>query len=340
MPAPVHLVGSIGLDTVQDVLETSGKLLGPHLKRIPDGEPGGRRLWISWQYPLLRASPFLRVDDAPGQQTSAGFRKLRLVDDIRPADLRFGELGYAREARASYQDFLRARSAGAVGRDIRFQVCLPTPLAVVDAFCAKAAIADIEPAYERAMLREVSTICAEIPHQDLCIQWDVCVEMILWDGRSQFYSAVAESTLIERFIRLCRAVPAEVELGFHLCYGDFDAKHFIEPLDAQKMVELANALARNVPHAIAYLHMPVPRERDDPAFFVPLKQLQLEKGTELYLGLVHPSDGLAGAKKRIAAAREAVGAFGVASECGLGRCKTPDDVRKLLALHAEIAAQA
>ncbi len=58
----VHLVGSIGLDTVEDVFRTVGKELGPHLKRIPDGEVGGRKLWISWQYPLLRANTFLRPD--------------------------------------------------------------------------------------------------------------------------------------------------------------------------------------------------------------------------------------------------------------------------------------
>jgi hypothetical protein len=37
-------------------------------------------------------------------------------------------------------------------------------------------------------------------------------------------------------------VPHDVELGFHLCYGDFGAKHFIEPLDATKMTELANLI--------------------------------------------------------------------------------------------------
>ncbi len=56
----VHLVGSIGLDTVDEVFATVGKMLGPHLHRIPDGEVGGRKLWISWQYPLLRASPYLQ----------------------------------------------------------------------------------------------------------------------------------------------------------------------------------------------------------------------------------------------------------------------------------------
>ena len=61
-PSAVHLVGSIGLDTVDDVFRTVGSILGPYLRRVPDGEVGGRKLWISWQYPLLRASTFLRPD--------------------------------------------------------------------------------------------------------------------------------------------------------------------------------------------------------------------------------------------------------------------------------------
>jgi hypothetical protein len=87
---------------------------------------------------------------------------------------------------------------------------------VVDAFCAKDAVPFIEPAYEAAMRREVAKTVAEIPHRDLCIQWDLCVEMILWDGRSTFYSPVADKRGIqERVNRLCRDIPGEVELGFH-----------------------------------------------------------------------------------------------------------------------------
>src|SRR5579885_94861 len=119
IPERVHLVGSIGLDSVDEVFRTAGRLLGRRLRRIPDGEPGGRRLWISWQYPLLSANPFLMDDPAPQRD-----------------DVRFGELGYAREARASYQDFLAARRRGDIPRKVRFQVCLPTPLAVISTWCS------------------------------------------------------------------------------------------------------------------------------------------------------------------------------------------------------------
>src|ERR1051325_7010363 len=112
MTTNVHLVGSVALDTSQEVFAAAGKLMGPYLKRVPDGEPGGRRLWISWQIPVLRANPSLKpaMQSAPGQRTN--WVPLRLADGIDPAEVHFGELGYSCEARASYMDFLEARNRG------------------------------------------------------------------------------------------------------------------------------------------------------------------------------------------------------------------------------------
>ena len=62
IPDKVHLVGSIGLDTVEEVYRTVGKLARTAYPSRVRGGPGGWRLWISWQYPLLRASPFLKID--------------------------------------------------------------------------------------------------------------------------------------------------------------------------------------------------------------------------------------------------------------------------------------
>src|SRR6201988_2854124 len=143
-PATVHLVGSIGLDTVDDVYRTVGGLLGPYLRRVPDGEVGGRKLWISWQYPLLRASPYLRPDPSGAIRPTNRFPLLTLAEGIAPGDVRFGELGYAREARASYLDFVAARENGELPKNVRFQVCLPTPFAVV----SSVVVADALPAVE------------------------------------------------------------------------------------------------------------------------------------------------------------------------------------------------
>jgi hypothetical protein len=242
----VHLVGSIGLDTVDEVFRTLGELLGPHLRRVPDGEVGGRRLWISWQYPLLRASVFLRPDPSGAIRPTNRFPLLTLAEGVAPSDVRFGELGYAREARASYLDFVAARENGTLPKGIRFQVCLPTPFAVVSSVVVPAVLPAVEAAYERAMIAEVAALCRHIPHGDLAIQWDVCNEMVVWDGQASdaVPADVPREKLIARMQHLCAAVPDDVELGLHLCYGDFGAKHFVEPKDAAKMVEFANALAK------------------------------------------------------------------------------------------------
>ena len=107
-PTHVHLVGSIGLDTVEEVFSTVGPLLGRRLRRIPDGAPGPRRLWVSFQYPLLRSSPFLRPDPSGALRKTSGFPLLCLAEGVAAGDVSFGELGYAREARGSYLDYRRS----------------------------------------------------------------------------------------------------------------------------------------------------------------------------------------------------------------------------------------
>jgi hypothetical protein len=336
----VHLVGSIGLDNVDEVFRSVGKLLGPYLRRVPDGEVGGRRLWISWQYPLLRASAYLRPDPSGAVRPTNRFPLLTLAEGVKPGDVRFGELGYAREARASYLDFVAAREQGELPKGIRFQVCLPTPFAVVSSVVVPAVLPAVEAAYERAMVGEVAALCRHIPHRDLCIQWDVCNEMVMWDGQPTDAVPGDEphEKIIARMQRLCAAVPEDVELGLHLCYGDFGAKHFVEPKDAAKMVEFANALTNSIKRPIAYIHMPVPIERSDDAFHRPFGDLKLKDGTELFLGIVHANDGVEGAKARMAAARRYAPKFGIATECGMARARSEETVRTLLKIHADVCA--
>jgi hypothetical protein len=331
--ATVHFVGSVALDSPEDVFAAIGDECGPYLKRVPDGEPGGRRLWISWQIPVLRAHPML----APIGQSQV---PLKLAEGVDASDLHFGELGYAREARPGYADFLAARAAGHISNSVRFQVCLPTPWAVVMPFCQQPDAQQIYPAYEQAMLREVERIASTIPHHDLAIQWDVCIEMVAWDGQREATPPFPgmEDVFAANFARLAAAVPSDVELGFHLCYGDLDGKHFVDPVDATKMVEMANLIARSVARPITWMHMPVPIARADDAFFQPLEDLELAPDTELYLGVVHAEDGVEGTRRRITAARRHAPSFGVASECGISRARSPQVALDFIKTYAGAAA--
>ena len=72
VPEKVHLVGSIGLDSVEEIYRTVGGMFGRRLRRVPDGEVGPRRLWVTFQYPLLRSSPFLQRDPGGALRKTSG----------------------------------------------------------------------------------------------------------------------------------------------------------------------------------------------------------------------------------------------------------------------------
>ena len=62
----------------------------------------------------------------------------------------------------------------------------------------------------------------------------------------------------------------------------------------------------------------------------------LAPGTQLCLGLVHHTDGVAGTRQRVAAAEKVVKDFSIATECGFGR-RDPGTIPELLRIHAEAA---
>jgi methionine synthase II (cobalamin-independent) len=196
----------------------------------------------------------------------------------------------------------------------------------------------IWPFYERRLLEELDEITRAIPHGDLAIQIDIATEMHSFLEVPELQNAYPIEELVEAFARLGNRVPTDVELGIHLCYGDPGHKHVREPTDTGRMVDLYHRLATAIQRPITWLHMPVPRDRDDESYFSPLHNLRLKSGTELYLGLIHLTDGIVGAKRRVAAAERVVSNFGIATECGFGR-RPPDTVPELLRLHRAAVEQ-
>ncbi len=334
-PRGVHLVGSVPLGSAEEVFRAASATLGPRLARVTDGETGERADWIHWQAPVFAHHPAFESASPKDAGYSAG-ATVRLRPETAPAALAFGSLGYAAVARSSWAEFSRLERAGVLTPGLRFQVSLPTALAPVTWFVDARDHAAVEPAYERAMLAEVDAIARAVPRDRLAIQWDVAVEVALLEGLREPHFADVENGIVERLVRLGEAVPADAELGFHLCYGDAAHRHFKEPEDLGKLVRVANAVAAGLARRLDWIHVPVPRNRDDITYFAPLAGLRLPPTARLFLGLVHRTDGVDGAHRRIRAARAFVRDFGVGTECGLGR-RPPVTIPELLALHAEIA---
>src|SRR5262249_27184147 len=99
----------------------------------------------------------------------------------------------------------------------------------------------------------------------------------------------------------------------------------LEPRDLTACVTISNAVAARLGRRIDYVHMPVPRERSDDDYFKPLAQLDRKRIGEAYLGLVHYTDGVEGARRRISAAEKYLPEFGIAAECGFGRRPSHQD---------------
>ena len=333
-PAGVHLVGSIPFDTCNEVFSEIASNLAGYVRRIPDGETGERSNWVGWQVPKLLANPNLEMADTDEAYT--GQRLIRLREGADAGALDLAELGYADEAQRSYEQFEAQVTTGEIPEGCRFQVCLPTPLAPTHLFIHPSLQAEFEAQYERKMLEELEQVLAGIPHDRLSIQWDTAVEFALLEGVMPTYIEDVEAGVVERLVRLGDRVPEPVELGFHLCYGDSGHRHFCEPADASKLVFVANAVASGVSRPINWIHLPVPRERDDDHFFRPLEDLRLEAATELFLGLIHHTDGAQGANRRIDAAARHCHGFGVATECGFGR-RPKDTLARLLEIHTEVS---
>ena len=209
---------------------------GSAVRCIPDGETGNRLGWMEWQTPLLAANPLLEAIPSDGDwrnPTAPDRWKQRTWFRLRPgADagaLQLGDIGYARNAVASYRDFAQLKSKGVIAAGVRFMVAIPSPFNLIDFHFASDQRVGVEPAYETALLAEVDRIVEAIPHAELAIQWDCAHDMQAYDGAREAWFSDRQSGIEARLIRIGEHISADVELGYHFCYGSFGGRHFVEP---------------------------------------------------------------------------------------------------------------
>ena len=348
--APLMLVGSVPLSGTEEVLAACSDELGELVDALPDGETGYRTNWVNFQaYFVHHSHPDLdtlqRPDPSDGvlQWSPSGFADLwnfRVRDGVQRVE--YGDLFYAEEAIRSYTAFRDLKDAGRIAARVRFQVSLPTPPGAIMAFFREEAgdYERVRAGYESAMAREIERIVDAIPADELAIQWDVCNEVM--DIEHAYPWLPVDRDGWDRFLGtvhgIADLVPEPAALGYHLCYGDLGGHHIVEPTDLGVLTRMANAIVAESKRTVDWLHMPVPIARDDDDYFVPLADLRAA-GAHLFLGLIHPRDGVEGAQRRLAAARRRYdGPLGVSTECGFGR-RPSDTVRSLLELHRQVAEE-
>jgi len=337
----VHFVGSIPLPDAETVFRTLAAGTGPHLKRLPDGETGIRKTWIRFLQQVLADNPAIEVasDVPPFKFTQWDGKLLREIPRLRvkpgarldPATVK---TGYADMAIESWRLFDRLQQEGVIPAGVKFQISLPTPIAPTYNNMVPTDRPALIPVLTTHMLGEVAEIARTLPNDRIALQWDVCQEVIAWEGYYEPGPVDSRKETITELIAIGDGVPAAIELGYHLCYGPAD-EHCVQPKDMGIMVEMTNAVSSGVKRPIQFFHMPVPKGRKDDGYFAPLENLRLRPETELYLGLIHFDDAQ-GDEARLAAARRHARVGGVSTECGMAR-GDPARLPSLLAAHTRAA---
>jgi len=328
------LVGSIPLETAEEVFRVFGGALGRWLSYIPDGEIGERQYWIDGlAYRVLNGHPQLETlrRPAPDENGVEQWRPRGLHDQfqfrVRPGvhKVRFGDpgwrLGYTRDAISSYYIFRQLKKEGVLPPHLRLQVSLPLTYSAVTSFFPNPADHErIVPGFTEALGAEVRKMIDKIPPSDLAIQWDLAVEnRYLETTLARDGLAAAEKEAL-RLMAPSRAIsphiPREVPLGYHTCFGTLNGWPSRQPKDLTGSVLLVNAAVASSDRPVDFVHIPTLGSPGD-EFFKPLSNLRIGSA-HVYLGLIHHLNGFH-VHEQILTARKYLTGFGIAAPCGFGR---------------------
>lgn len=343
-PTTVHFNGGVNLTDAEAVMREIAARVPAGVRRVPDGETGDRQQWIFFQLQKFWHTPGL--EEAATGNPDEGYEALprvRLADGVDPESVSWPNLGYADAYQESFETFRRLRKEGVVPDGVRFQVQYPTPLASVAAWVAPEDQDHVELSYERALFADLDRLLAALPHSEIAVQWDVAVEFGLMVGGFPAGASHTFDRIVERLVRCADRVPGDVPVGFHLCYGDYQHRHFKEPESLELQVQVANGVSAAALRLVNWFSFTVPQYQREASFFAPLRDLRTGEGTELYFALVpyHPAEqepGTTGEQVRLVDQYLGQQGWGICTECGMARAE-PDEIPVLLDQHREILKQ-
>jgi hypothetical protein len=350
-PTRVHFNGSVNLADAETVMREIVSRNPAGVQRIPDGETGERDNWIGFQLQKFMQSPYLEpagAHDNPG----TGYQQMpqvRLAAGVSPDDVQWPDPGYADAYLGSYAVFRRLAADGIIPAGVRFQAQYPTPQASMSAWVVAEQADELLGSYERALFADLDRFLAEVPQDQVAVQWDVAVEVGILERGFSGDGPEAFDSIVARLARCLDRVPDDVPAGMHLCYGDYGHQHFAQPESIGLQVRLLNEVAEAARRPVDFVSFTVPQHRRDASYFAPLAALAAGSQTGLYFALVpyHPADQAPGTTAEqirlidegLAASPAGHRSWGVCTECGMGRAAR-QEIPELLDLHQEIIAAA
>lgn len=349
MPATsVHFNGSVNLPDAETVMREISARIPVGVRRMTEGETGDRNNWVFFQRQRFAAMP--EFEEVPAPDTGGEYERiplLQLTPGTDPGAVNWPEIGYAAAYYDSWETFRALQAEGVIPADVRFQMQFPTPIAALSMVVPEDA-QRLAPSYAQALFADLRHALGQLPHDRIAVQWDVAVEIGLLSGGFPV-EAPPFDVIVAGLVAGLDQVPDDVPVGVHLCYGDYQHAHFVEPESLELQVRLVNALTEAARRPPSWVAFTVPQGRDDAAYFEPLCELRATSQTELDFALVpyHPDDqepDVAAEQARLIDAALAgspggVRAWGVCTECGMGRVER-EDVPRLLDLHRDALAGA
>lgn len=330
----IHLTGSLPFKSAEETFQFIGKNLQAWTPRVPDGETGERVNWVLTQTPHFFENPSFDLV-APTEETPRQLVKIKA--GVNPESITFPSFSYPDYASHSFPHFQRAKAEGVLPENAKFLISIPTPFNAVSFFAVLEDQAAILKAYEVQTKAATEEILSRFPHNEISIQWDLPTELATIQG--WFPNPLGSDEAVYETVKTVSSwIPDEVDLGYHLCYGDskFGASPFmgkphecrfhrkdkgrnIVPENISTVVRVANALSEKIQRPINFIQTATMREWDEAKHWEALSELKLRPETQFYLGLVHASDAVDGALERLAFVNPHLSAYGISTECGLGR---------------------
>jgi hypothetical protein len=221
-----HLVGSIPGKDARTCFKLCSDLLGPHLKRFPDGETNDRQQSICSQaslFPEIVQTGFNPA--APMNLTSKKFSMEEIEEGIRQLKLCAGQIKtkYNVEALQSFNDFQELKAQGDISSHVKFQVSLPTISSALSFLVAPPFQESAESIYGAALFESLETIQG-IPPQELVIQLDIALDILYFEDVwpvKPWWAGKGRAYLVDYIAEMVNKIDSSVENGLHFCYGKF-----------------------------------------------------------------------------------------------------------------------
>ncbi|MEV4380794.1 hypothetical protein [Streptosporangium sp. NPDC049644] len=312
------LVGTLPGETAEEAMRGALERLGPHLRQLPDGETGDRRIWVVGLIMSLLGHPDLEVareGDWSDYKHQRNYR-VRRGHRLRGDGL---DLGYLR-----WYEINRPVFDKLVEGDLAFQVGVPGDLDMTMFTLGPTRIAGNRQPFREATVRDIAAIHAKSP-SDVVFQLEVPVETV-FVAKAGPLGGVAAARLAAGLHRTVRDAPTGTRFGIHLCLGDLGHKALSRLSSTRPLVRLANAIADGWPsgRTLEYVHAPLAAGDEPPVtathFYQPLTGLRLPSTTRFVAGFLHENRTVDDQRRLLNTIEKAVGGtVDVAAACGLGR---------------------